>query len=235
MNGNFKVLIPNIITLLALAAGTISIFISSSGDLKLGGYFILVSYILDSLDGNLARRLNVRTEFGLHLDSLADIVSFGIAPSVLVLNYLIISDANIFLSGVLALFIPIAGASRLARFNLLPAKKGVNKESLGLTITTGGAIITLSILADLTWPEVNIPKLYYFPLIIFILILMVSKLSFPSEVWFFTGKFRKIIFISLIVIPPFFVPIFMSAFSVFFIYVIVSLGRIIWKNTQKVT
>lgn len=234
MKDNYRVLIPNIITILALASGTISIFISSTGDLKLGGYIILISFILDSIDGNLARRLNVSTEFGIHLDSLADIVSFGIAPSVLVLNYLIISDTNIFLSGALALFIPIAGAFRLARFNLLPAKDGEIQESLGLTISTGGAIITLSILADLTWTEINIPNVVYFPLIIFILSLMVSKLSFPSEIWFFTGKLRKIIFISVIVIPPFFVPVFMSAFSILFIYVLVSLGRIVWKNTQKV-
>jgi CDP-diacylglycerol--serine O-phosphatidyltransferase len=135
--------IPNIITLLNLFLGCLAIVscfqfgtvasISESGDmlieipekLYLASLFIGLAAVVDFLDGYVARLLNVPSEMGKQLDSLADVVSFGVAPACIVYQFLrlaLANDVNALSTNswlfAPAFIIPMAGAYRLARFNL---------------------------------------------------------------------------------------------------------------------
>lgn len=83
---------PNLMTASNLLCGVISIFLAFSGQLELACVFIYVAAILDFFDGFLARKLNKMSELGKQLDSLADMVTFGVAPGVLVCVLLIVQS-----------------------------------------------------------------------------------------------------------------------------------------------
>jgi len=90
------------------------------GDLKIGSFFLIIAIIFDTWDGMLARALNVQSEMGKELDSLADMISFGIAPAYL---YTLIAPVDHWFIYVAPLFFVIGAALRLAKFNLLPSSK----------------------------------------------------------------------------------------------------------------
>lgn len=75
--------VPNLFTCLGLLVGCISIVCSNGGELNWAGYFIIIAAVFDFLDGQFARLFNAITDFGKQLDSLADVVSFGVAPSMI--------------------------------------------------------------------------------------------------------------------------------------------------------
>jgi len=90
------------------------------GDLQLGSWFLIIAICFDTWDGMLARALNVQSDLGKELDSLADMISFGIAPAYL---YTLISPIDHWLTYVAPLFFVMGAALRLAKFNLLPSSK----------------------------------------------------------------------------------------------------------------
>ena len=98
-------------------------------DLVLSGALIFASYWLDSMDGFSARKLNAQSEFGLQLDSLVDVVSLGVAPAVLVFQHMLLGGINISWAAPLVIFLALAGAFRLARFNQLPPKTTSSHDS----------------------------------------------------------------------------------------------------------
>ena len=108
-------LLPSIITTFALFAGFYSIVASINGDFTLAAISIMVAMLWDTLDGRVARLTNTQSAFGAEYDSLSDLVSFGVAPALLVYEWSL-SDLGRF--GWLAAFIYLACAAlRLARFN----------------------------------------------------------------------------------------------------------------------
>ncbi|MDF2557048.1 MAG: pssA3 [Bacillales bacterium] len=108
--------VPNLFTMGNLLCGVLSITCNVSGFFKIASILIFFSAIFDFLDGRIARRLKVNSELGVQLDSLADIVSFGVAPALL---FHTIATPSILTSLSFILF-PIMGALRLARFNVKP-------------------------------------------------------------------------------------------------------------------
>ena len=117
--------IPNFITLLNLLSGCIAIVLIFHKNIYLASCFIGFSFVLDFLDGMLARLLNVKSEIGKQLDSLADLVSFGLVPGFILfhlinenneMEYFIIS--NISFISFFAFLIPMFSALRLAKFNI---------------------------------------------------------------------------------------------------------------------
>jgi CDP-diacylglycerol--serine O-phosphatidyltransferase len=117
--------IPNFITLLNLFSGSIAIVFAFKGNLMLASWFIGFAAIFDFLDGMAARLLNARSAIGLQLDSLADLISFGLAPGVIVyqLMYTTVSPPFLYFNGInvfalLAFIIPVFSALRLAKFNI---------------------------------------------------------------------------------------------------------------------
>ncbi|MBP7999652.1 MAG: CDP-diacylglycerol--serine O-phosphatidyltransferase [Chloroflexi bacterium] len=187
MNSKYRYLVPNGITFLSLICGIVSILSSATGHLASGGALILASYVLDFFDGTTARKLNARSEFGLQLDSLVDMVSLGAAPAVLAFFHLRLQgDVTESLIWVCAVLLPLAGAFRLARFNLLPMKTG-QTDSIGLTISTAGALLVLAVMTDLSGRMV-IPNSLFIPLMVILSLLMVSTITFPSLKWIFSRK-----------------------------------------------
>ncbi len=116
--------IPNIITLFNLLSGILSIYSFMQGDIAMASWFIFIAAGFDFIDGLAARFLNAKSEIGAQLDSLCDIVSFGVAPGFLMFFMLSQSHGNpgnssdtIDLLPFLAFIIPAFGALRLAKFN----------------------------------------------------------------------------------------------------------------------
>lgn len=116
--------IPNFITSLNLFSGCIGIILALTYRIDYAAYFILIAALFDFLDGMAARVLHVKSEIGKELDSLADVVSFGVLPGIIVYQ-LMSASLNIPFSGtylsifsLVALIIPVLSAVRLAKFNL---------------------------------------------------------------------------------------------------------------------
>lgn len=108
-------LIPNVLTLAALCSGLTAIRFALQGEFRLAVIAIIVAAIFDALDGRVARRLGVTSQFGAELDSLSDFLCFGVAPA-LVLYLASLQDGGA-LGWVVTLMFPICSALRLARFN----------------------------------------------------------------------------------------------------------------------
>ena len=108
-------LIPNMITLASLICGLTAIHMGIAGDWKNAVLLIVTASILDAMDGAMARLLNAASKFGAQLDSLADFLSFGIAPATIM--YLWVLDEAGRVGWIASLVFVIAAALRLARFN----------------------------------------------------------------------------------------------------------------------
>ena len=214
---SIKKYIPNIISLGSLFLGFLSILNSSLipedfSSYLFACYFILFAAILDSLDGAVARLLGVSSDFGKELDSLVDLVSFCLAPSILVYN--LYSQNMPGISGEMIAFAPLLlGVIRLAQFNISD-NEGVSYFK-GLP-TTLNAIFICSLVIyvedmKLIEPQYSDPKLLL-PIIMTSSFLMVtkvrySKLSLPksgkgktNSVRLFVMLFVLILFIALILI-----------------------------------
>jgi CDP-diacylglycerol---serine O-phosphatidyltransferase len=116
MRQRLKYLIPNAVTVANIVLGFLAIVAAAEGAYERGAYLLFGAAMCDMLDGRLARLLNASSKFGMELDSLSDMVSFGIAPAVLV--YLAVLRDLGTLGAVIASSYLICGALRLARFNL---------------------------------------------------------------------------------------------------------------------
>jgi CDP-diacylglycerol--serine O-phosphatidyltransferase len=116
--------IPNLITLGNLTCGLLSILFAFEGNLVLAGTFIFYGAILDFFDGFAARLLKVNSEIGKQLDSMADMVTFGVAPGILMYQLIAMTNENqLGISheltiSLIAFLIPIFSAIRLAKFNI---------------------------------------------------------------------------------------------------------------------
>ena len=117
-----KSFIPNFITLLNLFSGCVAVIFALEGNMKLTALFVFLCIFFDFFDGFLARKLNVQSDFGVQLDSLADMVTSGLVPG-LVLFYLfgLAPQPDLVNSELLpyfGLFVTLASAYRLAKFNI---------------------------------------------------------------------------------------------------------------------
>lgn len=138
--------VANIFTFGNLSCGLLSLTMTlaaasqnNSEYYKLACAFILLAGIIDRYDGRVARALKVSSELGKELDSLADLVSFGVAPSILAYNLINIGPDFKFVSYILLLIFPIAGAYRLARYNL----STFDGNFRGIPITVAGMFMAL--------------------------------------------------------------------------------------------
>ncbi len=108
-------MIPNMLTLLALCAGMTAIRFAIAGKFEQGVSAVLIAGVLDGLDGRIARLLKSTSSFGAQLDSLADFISFGVAPAVLLYVWTMQSIGS--LGWAVACLFAVCMALRLARFN----------------------------------------------------------------------------------------------------------------------
>ena len=127
-------LVPSLVTVAAFFCGFLAIIESLRGDYLYATKCIVLAALFDGLDGRVARRLNAMTAFGREFDSLSDLVSFGVAPAVMVYAWAFQNSAQEF--GAIAAFTyAVCAAARLARFNLdtgaTPAKNFTGLPSPG--------------------------------------------------------------------------------------------------------
>ncbi len=109
-------LLPNLLTLGALFAGFFAIIAGMSGNFNEAGWAIMIAAVMDGLDGRVARLTNTQSAFGAQFDSLSDMVSFGVAPALIVFSWALSSLGQ---AGWAASFIYMSCAAlRLARFNV---------------------------------------------------------------------------------------------------------------------
>ena len=112
-----RLLIPNLVTLLSLCAGLTAIRFAYEGQLRYALIAVLVAAILDGLDGRIARLLKGTSRFGAELDSLADFLSFGVSPAIILYIYGL-NELNS-IGWITVILFTSASALRLARFNVM--------------------------------------------------------------------------------------------------------------------
>ncbi len=162
--------LPNLFTMANLLLGMLALLYAFSGRYELSVSLIFIAMVMDGIDGKLAVKLNVCTHLGKQLDSLCDLVSFGVVPSAVLYN-LVLQEYGV-IGITLALLFPAAGAYRLARFNIT-ASSSPGFTGLPITIA-GGALASLVFHNHLytTWMT---------PVFMGVLtLLMVSRIPYPA-------------------------------------------------------
>lgn len=170
---------PNVITLVSIFFGFLSILNSFMDKYSIACYFILIAAILDSIDGKIARLFGVTSDFGKQLDSLSDLVSFCIAPSFLI--YVLFSHGMPGISGEVIACMPLfVGVIRLARFNI----KEDNPYYFEGLPTTFNAIFICSLALYVDQYNVIYEQSFdtrlSLSLILISSFLMVTKINFPK-------------------------------------------------------
>jgi CDP-diacylglycerol--serine O-phosphatidyltransferase len=135
--------LPNLFTTANLLCGFYSIIISIRGDYLMAAVPLLIAFVLDGLDGRIARFTNTTSKFGAEYDSLSDLVAFGVAPAVLVYAWGLTTYGK--WGWIAASLFVICGALRLARFNI---QIGIVESKLfnGLPIPAAASIVATGIL-----------------------------------------------------------------------------------------
>jgi CDP-diacylglycerol---serine O-phosphatidyltransferase len=173
-----RVLLPNLVTLLALCLGLTAIRLAIEGRLDAAVYAILVAAVLDGIDGNLARYLKGTSRFGAELDSLADFVNFGCVPA-LVLYFWILKDLKS-VGWIVCLVFAIAMVLRLARFNVMmddPSRPEWKKGFfVGMPAPMGASCVLLPLYASLA----GVPSLPGMPVIVLIYTLLIAFLTIST-------------------------------------------------------
>ncbi|RJG15935.1 CDP-diacylglycerol--serine O-phosphatidyltransferase [Paenibacillus thiaminolyticus] len=163
--------IPSLFTVGNLFLGIISIMLAFHNNYDLAALMIIIAMLLDGLDGRVARALNAQSEFGKELDSLSDVISFGVAPA-FIMYVVAFSDMSPALGWVVTAIFPICGALRLARFNV---KAGIPGYFIGLPIpAAGGVACTLALFHE------SIPAPYLIIAMLLLSYLMVSTVKYPN-------------------------------------------------------
>ncbi len=169
-------ILPNTLTLCGMFCGFYAILASFRGDFFLAASAIIIANIFDGLDGWVARLTNTTTKFGVELDSLSDLIAFGVAPAVLIYSWALLPFGRIGL-GASFIFV-ICGSLRLARYNV-QKETTESKAFTGLPIPAAGtAIASLVLFYTEIWGtkvELNSAILL---LPFFLAVLMVTTLKF---------------------------------------------------------
>jgi CDP-diacylglycerol---serine O-phosphatidyltransferase len=204
-----RMLVPNVITLLAICAGLTAIRLSTEGRMELAVAAIVFAALLDGIDGRVARMIKGQSKFGAELDSLADFVNFGVAPGLILYFWQLHQLGN---GGwIAAMVYAIAGGLRLARFNA--TMDDPNKPAFAANYFTGvpapaaAVIVLLPVyLAFLGLPQPPAMLTAFYTLLIGFL--MVSRLPV------FSGKTVR-----MRVPPEMVLPVFVSV--IFFIALLI--------------
>ena len=221
-----RLLVPNVITLLAICAGLTAIRLSTEGRMELAVAAIVFAAVLDGLDGRVARMIKGQSKFGAELDSLADFVNFGVAPGLILYFWQLHELGN---GGWIACMVfAISGGLRLARFNA--SIDDPNKPAFAANYFTGvpaplGAL-TVLLPIYLAFLGVSMPPTWltaaYTLLIGF---LMVSRLPV------FSGKTVRMRVAPEMVLPVFVSVVFFIALLVSYPWYILSFATVIYLLT----
>lgn len=157
----------NTMTLVNIVFGSLSLISTLHGEYHSAAIFIILAGIADALDGRIARKLGIMSEMGKELDSLCDLVSFGVAPAVLLYDQVLYSFPYS-LGLAAAIFYIMCGAFRLARFNVL----NISGYFVGIPITLSGSLI-----APISWFASDLSANLILAIVVLFSVLMVSTLK----------------------------------------------------------
>lgn len=129
--------LANLLTLFNLGLGGLAIIFVLQNEFRMSLLFITCAAIFDRLDGMVARKLNITSELGKQLDSLSDIISFGVAPAILLYQSVLFQFG--YAGAIFTIIFIACGAFRLARFNITDS----TGYFIGLPITAAGCLLTL--------------------------------------------------------------------------------------------
>jgi CDP-diacylglycerol--serine O-phosphatidyltransferase len=200
-----KSLVPNLLTLVNLFCGFAAIVYTSNGQFTKAALFVLMAAVFDLLDGFTARLIKAASEFGSELDSLCDIVSFGVAPAYMLYKAFFFQFNEL---GILfASFPALAGATRLARFNVQQTSLEDKMYFTGLPIPSGALTIISYLIffhLNLEIPE-NIKDISIFSVLVIVSLSMVSTVKYdnlpkPSPVNIKQRPFFSIMAVAAIVV-----------------------------------
>lgn len=168
--------LPSFLTVGNLFLGIISIILAFNRQFDYAALTVIIGMVLDGLDGRVARMLGTQSEFGKELDSLSDVISFGVAPAFIM--YGVVLSSLDWIGTVITAIFPICGALRLARFNTSISSASPN-YFVGLPITAaGGVLATMALYHDFI-PSPSQPIV--FPIAMLGLsYLMISRVKYPN-------------------------------------------------------
>ncbi|MFH1196528.1 MAG: CDP-diacylglycerol--serine O-phosphatidyltransferase [bacterium] len=179
---NFKIskaVIPNSITALNLLSGFLSIIFAASGDFKVASLLIVLAAVFDVMDGLIARMLHTSSRFGVELDSLADVVSFGAAPAFLI--YKVYFFEMGWYGMILSALPLVFGAFRLARFNVETEDLEKKGDFKGLPIPISAITLASFVLAFYHEGIFEKPFAdFMIPVTLLVSFLMVSRIGYSS-------------------------------------------------------
>ncbi len=196
-------ILPNVCTSMNLFCGYLSILFTSRQEFLEAGWMIVLAVIFDILDGRIARLTSVSSRFGAELDSLADLVSFGVAPAFLVYSRYL-SDYRIIGLISTSMFV-LCGALRLARFNITPPSE--KDVFIGLPIPAGAGILCTLTIFEMQFVQVfRVPDVVIPVVVVVTSLLMVSQVEYPAmKKSKRTGAQRQLLvlfFVAALVIAP---------------------------------
>ncbi|ADU62922.1 MAG: CDP-diacylglycerol--serine O-phosphatidyltransferase [Pseudodesulfovibrio sp.] len=173
-------LLPNLLTTASLFIGFLGLIWAIQGDFTSCALCILASCVFDGLDGKVARLTNTTSEFGVQLDSLADLVAFGVVPAVMAYLWVLEDFGRL---GLIAAFLFMAcGALRLARFNVQTATTS-KKHFVGLPIPAAACTLATLVLFTVYLPASAMETLLPTATLVLVYVLsffMVSTIRFYS-------------------------------------------------------
>ncbi|PRP86769.1 phosphatidylserine synthase [Planoprotostelium fungivorum] len=188
----WRKVIPNSLTILALFVGLSSVYFGMEKEFKYSVWCILTAGLLDGLDGPAARLLKGSSRFGAELDSLADLVNFGIAPAILI--YLWSGYQYGAYGWIICLIFAVCMACRLARFNAgvdFNASAAFRNFFMGVPAPAGGALVLSPMILSFQFGDrVSLlgfsfrfdDPIYVMPVVLFVSMLLVSRLpTFSSK------------------------------------------------------
>jgi CDP-diacylglycerol---serine O-phosphatidyltransferase len=188
--------IPNSITLLNLLSGILSIYFGTLGELQFSAAMIFVAAFFDFLDGLFARLLNAKSPIGAQLDSLADVVSFGVAPAFVLFHTINMvnemnGDSGLGYLAFFAFIVPLFSALRLAKFNIdenqTTSFVGLPTPAVGLLLASFPIMILVCLAEDKGLYYDLVTNAYFLAGVA-----IVSSLLMVSKLPMFALKFKSV-------------------------------------------
>src|ERR1700690_3114524 len=218
-----RMLVPNVITLLAICAGLTAIRLSTEGRMELAVAAIVFAAVLDGLDGRVARMIKGQSKFGAELDSLADFVNFGVAPG-LILYFWQLHDLN---NGgwIASMVFAISGGLRLARFNA--TMDDPNRPAFAANYFTGvpAPLGAITVLLPIYLVFIGVPRP---PTVLTALFTLLIAFLMVSRLPVFSGKTVRMRVPPEMVLPVFVSVILFIALLVSYPWYILSAGSLLY-------
>ncbi len=191
---NYRGIFPGTFTMGNVVCGFLAILSTFEGHVTTACWLIVLAAFLDALDGKIARLSGGATQFGVELDSLADILSFGVAPAVLVYTEILSSFGR--WGWLISVVYIMAASYRLARFNLL-ADTAEKKDFVGLPVPAGAiTLVAFIIMSYHLWDGLQYGQVLVSMIILFSF-LMVSQVSYDALPERFTSPENRIKLVAL--------------------------------------